>query len=81
MRIEQWVKCILVLSPLVFAHEFSNLEAWKNSVVGMFLFCLMASSVYMLNDLFDVWDDRRNQEIKKKEIDLLQIVQFLFSSY
>jgi len=68
MRIEQWVKCILVLAPLVFAHEFSNLEAWKNSVVGMFLFCLMASSVYMLNDLFDVWDDRRNQEKRNRPL-------------
>lgn len=68
MRVEQWIKCFLVLAPLIFAQKYSDIFLWKKAIVGGFVFCLMASSVYVLNDLFDVWDDRSNEEKKNRPL-------------
>lgn len=60
LRIHQWVKNILLLVPLVTSHKvFDGGLLWK--ALGAFLaFSLCASSVYILNDLFDLESDRQH---------------------
>jgi len=60
MRPYQWVKNLLVFVPIFTAHAVADIAAWI-SALGMFAaFCAAASSVYILNDLFDLGADRRH---------------------
>lgn len=57
MRPTQWVKNVLVFVPLLTAHQFT-LEALFACMAAFFAFSLVASGVYLLNDLVDVASDR-----------------------
>jgi decaprenyl-phosphate phosphoribosyltransferase len=58
MRPHQWVKNLFVLAPVVFAQELFELEPVLGALAGFLLFSLLASSIYILNDLVDVEADR-----------------------
>jgi len=60
LRIHQWVKNILIFVPIFTAHGFFNLSNWRLSIVAFFSFSLGASSVYLINDLFDLESDRKH---------------------
>jgi decaprenyl-phosphate phosphoribosyltransferase len=68
MRPHQWVKNLPVLAPLVFARELFDLPAALRALAGFVLFCLLASSVYVLNDLVDVEADRQHPTKKNRPI-------------
>ena len=57
LRPYQWLKNLLVFVPILTSHKFST-EASLNSVAAFFVFSLVASSVYVLNDLLDLESDR-----------------------
>lgn len=58
IRIHQWAKNLLVFVPLITSHNFLDFGSIKNSLVAFLSFCLCASSVYLLNDLLDLENDR-----------------------
>lgn len=58
MRIKQWTKNIFVLSPLLFSLHLFETGTLLRSIAAFFLFSLIASSVYLLNDLVDAEMDR-----------------------
>ncbi len=60
LRVHQWVKNGLVFIPLFSSHQLSNVGAVFDSVVAFVAFSLCASSVYLLNDLLDLKDDRQH---------------------
>jgi 4-hydroxybenzoate polyprenyltransferase len=53
MRPTHWVKNGFVLAPLLFAGMFDQLAAWLAALAAMGSFCLLSSSVYLLNDVCD----------------------------
>ncbi|MEZ5753027.1 MAG: UbiA family prenyltransferase [Paracoccaceae bacterium] len=57
MRPHQWLKNLLVLFPVIAAHGFTPVMI-AQSVIAFFAFSLVASSVYLLNDLLDIRSDR-----------------------
>lgn len=57
LRPHQWLKNILVFLPLFAAHRFDDATVLF-SLQAFVSFCLVASSVYVLNDLFDLSADR-----------------------
>jgi 4-hydroxybenzoate polyprenyltransferase len=57
-RPHQWVKNIFVAAPLVFARRIDDVTALLHTSVAVAGFCLISSSVYLLNDLVDVEKDR-----------------------
>jgi 4-hydroxybenzoate polyprenyltransferase/phosphoserine phosphatase len=59
-RIHQYAKNALVFLPLVAAHRF-EWDAFAQTALAFVAFCLCASSVYVLNDLVDLQDDRRHR--------------------
>ncbi len=59
LRCRQWVKNLLVATPLLAAHVFSA-SAALTAGISMVAFCLAASSVYLVNDLADAGGDRRH---------------------
>lgn len=57
LRPHQWFKNILVFFPLVASHSFTA-DAFFQSLLAFVAFSLVASSVYVLNDLLDLTPDR-----------------------
>jgi 4-hydroxybenzoate polyprenyltransferase/phosphoserine phosphatase len=59
MRVHQWLKNLLIFVPVVAAHKVVPVEVFP-AMVAFLSFSFCASSVYLLNDLFDINDDRRH---------------------
>lgn len=60
MRIHQWVKNLLLFVPLLASHRFMEAPLLWNGLLAFLAFGVCASSVYLLNDLFDLPDDRQH---------------------
>jgi 4-hydroxybenzoate polyprenyltransferase len=58
MRPKQWVKNSFCLAPLIFAQRALNLEAVEQALYVFVGFSLVASTVYLLNDIVDRERDR-----------------------
>lgn len=60
MRLYQWVKNLLLLVPLLLAHRTHEVASLVTCLWGMLAFSLVASSVYVINDLADLEHDRKH---------------------
>lgn len=60
LRVHQWMKNALIFVPLLAAHQLLNPLLLLQGVLAFILFGLCASSVYLLNDLLDLADDRHH---------------------
>jgi 4-hydroxybenzoate polyprenyltransferase len=60
LRLHQWLKNLLVLVPLVMAHRYTDPLLLFDAFIAILCFGLMASGVYVLNDLLDISDDRHH---------------------
>ncbi len=60
LRIHQWLKNLLLFVPLLMAHRFAEPVLVGQALLAFLVFGLCASSVYLLNDLLDLPDDRRH---------------------
>ena len=65
MRPHQWIKNILVYVPLVFDRKLTHIPSLIRTSIGFILFCLVASAVYIINDITDLEADR-NHPVKRK---------------
>ncbi|MFJ3485195.1 UbiA family prenyltransferase [Pseudomonas sp. NPDC090202] len=61
LRLHQWLKNLLIFVPLLASHRFTQFELVRDGVFAFFCFGLCASSVYILNDLLDLCDDRHHK--------------------
>lgn len=60
LRLHQWMKNALIFVPLFAAHQITNPLLMWQGLLAFLLFGLCASSVYLLNDLLDLADDRHH---------------------
>ena len=65
LRPHQWLKNLLVFLPLLAAHQFGALALWQG-VLAFVAFSLIASSVYVINDLLDLNADRAHARKKRR---------------
>jgi 4-hydroxybenzoate polyprenyltransferase len=70
MRPRQWPKNAVVMAAVVFDRQLSLQDPtpFLRSLVGFFLFCLLSSSVYIINDLVDIEADRAHPVKCKRPI-------------
>lgn len=61
LRLHQWAKNALIFVPLLASHQILNIDKITDGIIAFILFGLCASSVYLLNDLLDIQDDRHHQ--------------------
>lgn len=59
---------MFVLAAVVFDKKLLNPEAIGKSLAGMILFCLLSSSVYLINDILDVEADRNHPQKRHRPI-------------
>jgi len=60
LRVHQWAKNTLIFVPLLASHRFFELPLLWNGLLAFVAFGACASSVYLLNDLLDLPDDRQH---------------------
>ena len=58
LRVHQWIKNILVFTPVLLSHKFSDIPSLLYTSIAFILFSFNASSIYVLNDLLDLNADR-----------------------
>ncbi|HUN74144.1 MAG TPA: UbiA family prenyltransferase [Steroidobacteraceae bacterium] len=66
LRPHQWTKNALLLIPLLMAHRVGNLASLAAGVGAVVAFSLVASAVYVVNDLLDVEADRAHARKSKR---------------
>jgi len=64
IRVVQWTKNLILFLPVLANHQIFEIPIIKNTFAGFFSFSLIASSVYVLNDIIDLDYDRAHP-IKK----------------
>lgn len=57
LRPEHWIKNLLLFVALPFSGQFIHAAAWAEAVLGFVSFCLLASTIYILNDIRDRRED------------------------
>ena len=60
LRPQHWIKNLIIFVPLLTAHQLGDRAALGKAALAFFVFCLSASTVYMLNDLLDLDADRHH---------------------
>jgi hypothetical protein len=60
MRLHQWLKNLLVFVPLLTSHQFARIDLLVKGVIAFIAFGLVASNVYIPNDIFDLQSDRNH---------------------
>lgn len=58
LRLRQWTKNLLVFAGLFFAGRLTDRTLWLPAALAFGAFCLLASAIYLLNDLRDREEDR-----------------------
>jgi 4-hydroxybenzoate polyprenyltransferase len=64
MRPKQWAKNILVFAALVFDRQLLQVDPFLRTLAGFVLLCLASSTIYLINDIADIEQDK--QHPKKK---------------
>ncbi len=59
-RFKHWIKNILIFMPLFFAGELLNPNILFSTFLGFLSFSIMASSIYIVNDISDIDNDKNN---------------------
>ncbi|MEJ5203104.1 MAG: decaprenyl-phosphate phosphoribosyltransferase [Anaerolineales bacterium] len=68
MRPRQWTKNAFVLAAVIFDRQLTHPDALLRSLAGFFLFCLLSSSVYIINDIADREADRQHPRKRNRPI-------------
>jgi 4-hydroxybenzoate polyprenyltransferase len=65
-RPHQWAKNLLLFVPALLAHRITDLSVMAYTALAFMAFSLLASSVYVLNDLLDIPSDRHHHRKKTR---------------
>jgi 4-hydroxybenzoate polyprenyltransferase len=60
LRLHQWSKNMLVFVPIAMAHQLTQTAVLANTLLAFVCFGLVASSIYLMNDMMDLHQDRRH---------------------
>lgn len=66
LRPKHWVKNLALIYPLLMAHCFFSWDSWRLIGLAVMAFSMVASAIYILNDLADLEHDRQHREKKKR---------------
>lgn len=58
LRIPQWIKNFFIFVPLVFSQHLFDTEYVELSLLGFIIFSFISSSIYIINDLIDINEDK-----------------------
>ena len=68
MRPHQWVKNVFVLTGLLFGHVWNNPTLVTQAIIAFVAFCLISSTIYILNDIVDIEQDKHHPTKRKRPL-------------
>jgi decaprenyl-phosphate phosphoribosyltransferase len=68
IRVEQYVKNVFVFAPLFFSGAFLNIDLLQQTLLCFVSFCFVSSSVYIMNDYFDINEDKLHPTKSKRPL-------------
>ena len=68
MRPKQWAKNVFLLAAIVFDRKLTNVDAMLHTIIGVIVFSMVASVVYIINDIADVEADRQHPTKRNRPI-------------
>src|SRR2546430_11656776 len=68
MRPRQWSKSGLIFLPILFDRQIGNLDAVLRVSAAFVLFSLVASAIYITNDIVDIENDKLRSEEHTSEL-------------
>jgi 4-hydroxybenzoate polyprenyltransferase/phosphoserine phosphatase len=68
LRIQQWLKNLLLFAPMLAAHRLTDPGALLLLVLAFFSFGMVASATYLMNDLLDLESDRLHPRKRKRPL-------------
>jgi 4-hydroxybenzoate polyprenyltransferase/phosphoserine phosphatase len=68
LRLHQWLKNLLIFVPLLAGHFMGDPVRVMHALLAFLTFGMCASSVYLLNDLLDLEDDRHHPVKRKRPL-------------
>lgn len=60
MRPKQWTKNLFVFAGIIFSQNLFNFPLLLKTVLAFFVFCLLSGSIYIMNDIADLNEDRHH---------------------
>jgi len=67
-RPKQWIKNGFVFAAIVFSGNLLNLSDILNTIFAFFLFSFISSTIYIINDITDVEEDRKHPKKKLRPL-------------
>ena len=91
MRIQQWIKNFFVFAAIIFSSNLFISGKFVIIIYTFLIFCAASSSVYIINDLFDISADRNHptkkhrplasKKIKKNQALILLVILLIIALY
>lgn len=67
LRVDNYIKNLFIFAPLFFDFQFDQITIIR-ACIAFVLFCLLASSIYICNDIFDIKADQKHPVKKHRPI-------------
>jgi decaprenyl-phosphate phosphoribosyltransferase len=68
LKLSNWLKNLLIITPAFFGMQLLEENVLLETFLGVFGFCLLASGIYVINDLFDKQSDQHHPVKKFRPI-------------
>jgi len=68
LRVNQWIKNLVVFTAIIFSGKLFSADLFSKSVYAFFTLCLLSSVSYVLNDIIDYPYDRKHPVKKWRPI-------------
>jgi 4-hydroxybenzoate polyprenyltransferase len=68
LRPQQWIKNGFILIPLIFAQRVFDGPSVLLSLQALFIFCILSSAIYLINDINDLEADRQHPEKRNRPL-------------
>ena len=60
LRVNQWIKNLVIFTAIIFSGKLFDLPTLLTTIYAFFIFCLLSSTSYVLNDIVDYPYDKKH---------------------
>ncbi|MBN1584306.1 MAG: decaprenyl-phosphate phosphoribosyltransferase [Anaerolineae bacterium] len=68
MRPKQWIKNVFIFAAIVFDRQLFHIDPLLRTLGTFLAFCLISSTVYLINDLVDIEKDRQHPTKRRRPL-------------
>jgi len=68
LRVNQWIKNLIVFTAIIFTGNLFEIDLLLKTIYAFFIFCLLSSTSYLLNDIIDYPYDKKHPRKKNRPI-------------